>query len=66
VRRAGREVLVRDKLAVGAGAYVSGEEYVSEAVDIKVVEIVFGEIELESATEVLDTPFKFIPVEGCD
>jgi hypothetical protein len=55
------EVLTR-----GAGADVGGEEYVAQAVDIEIFEVVFGEVEFESAFEVSDASFKLVSVEGCD
>ena len=45
---------------------VGGKEDVSEAVNVEVVEIFFGEVELETAFEVSDASFKLVPVESCD
>jgi len=45
---------------------VSGKEDVPETVNVEVVEVFFGEIELETASEVSDASFKLVPVEGCD
>jgi hypothetical protein len=39
---------------------------VPEAVNVEMVEVLFGEIELEPAFEISDASFKLIPVEGCD
>jgi len=45
---------------------VCGEKDVSQAVDVEMVEIFFGKVELETAVEVSDASFKLVPVEGCD
>jgi hypothetical protein len=51
-------------LMSGACADVGGEEYMTKAVDIEPVEVIFGEIKFEAAFEVSDAPFQLIPVEG--
>ncbi len=53
-------------LARSACADVSGEEDMSKAVDIQPVEVIFGEIEFETAFEIPDSSFKLIPVEDRD
>lgn len=47
-------------------ADVSGQQDMSKPVDIELVEVLFGEVELEAAPEVSDASFKLVPVEGCD
>jgi hypothetical protein len=53
-------------LVVRLGVYQGSQEYVSQPVYTEPVEIVFGKIEFESASEVLDSPFEFGSAQGCD
>jgi hypothetical protein len=45
---------------------VGGKKDVSEAVNVELVEIIFGEVQLETAVEVLDASFKLFPVKSRD
>lgn len=43
-----------------------GQKNVPEAVNVELIEIIFGEIQLETAVEVLYASFKLVPVKGRD
>jgi hypothetical protein len=53
-------------LAGAACAYVGGQKDVPEAVNVKLIEIIFGEIQFEPAAEIFDASFKLFPVKGRD
>ena len=56
----------RQILAGAACADVGGQKDVPEPVNVELIEIIFGEVQLEPAVEILDASFKLFPVKGCD
>ena len=45
---------------------MGSQKNVPEAVNVELIEIIFGEVQFETAVEILDASFKLVPAKGRD
>ncbi len=62
--RWGRAVFPGLWLAAGFGVYDSRQQYVAQPVDAEFIEVIFGEVEFESAAETRDSSGQFLSAEA--